>query len=382
MKYLIFLLIPFLSFAQEVTPTTRVQEAMVFDDDLDFNLLDKAINRQLEHYSRKPLTGTIRFGTLNYPKTVLKDSLLELQALVNKAQECFKTSSKEVCYEAFSKSVNETFAIYKPVPKPSETGYQNGTTKFTSYYTPDFLGSRVQTDVYKNPIYHRPSKDADRKLSRVEIDLDGKLAGKGLEFLWVKETLFDIYFMHIQGGGRVKLPDGTTTYLSYTGSNGQKFQFISKYLMESGLMDPARTNYFTQRAFLEENPQHQRAAYSTAPFFIYFQETVEEPHGLDNISLTESRSLAWDNTVYKSLGVINFIKTVKTTHLDANGKPVKVPFSRFFLAQDTGSAIRGNARCDLYWGYGEEALFVAGKLMEQGEQYFLVKKLTNFTEEI
>jgi membrane-bound lytic murein transglycosylase A len=361
--------------AQVLTPTQRVHEVLNFDDDLDFKLLDKAIERQLENYRRRALTGTIRFGTLTYPKSILRDSLIELQNFSTEALECFKVSPKQVCYEDFSNKVNDTFAIYRPLPKETGPGYSNGSTKFTSYYTPDFRGSRYPTEEYKNPIYHVPLNESDRKLSRVEIDFDHKLSGKGFEFLWVKETLFDIYFMHIQGGGRVVLPDGSTTYLSYTGSNGQKFEFVSKYLMDSGLMERGKTNYFTQRAFLEEHPEHQRPTYATAPFFIYFKETSVEPHGLDDISLTEGRSLAWDNTVYKTLGVINFIKTVKTTHLDDLGKPVKIPFSRFFLAQDTGSAIRGNARCDLYWGYGEEALFVAGKLMEQGQQYFLIKKL-------
>jgi len=276
--------------------------------------------------------------------------------------------------DELSSKLNEKFDIYRPVPKSTERGYASGKTYFTSYYTPDLEGSREPTVEYKHPIYSLPKNETDRKSSRVEIDFDKKLAGKGLEFLWVKNTLFDIYFMHIQGGGRVTLPDGSTTYLSYQGANGQKFQFVSKYLIESGLMQREETNYFTQRAFLEANPEHQRPTYSTAPFFIYFKETQEEPHGIENMSLTEGRSLAWDNTIYKTSGVINFIQTVKTTHLDQAGKPVKAPFSRFFLAQDTGSAIRGNARVDLYWGYGEEALFVAGKLMEVGDQYFLMKK--------
>lgn len=374
MKYLLLLLLPLLSFAQEVTPTVRLDQSLAFTDDLNFAMLEKAIDRQLENFAARGLKGTIQFGTKVYPKSVLKDSLVELKRLAIETSICMKTYSKDTCFEDFSLKVNQRFAIYRPRPKKTEPGYGDGKTKFTSYYTPDFKGSRVQTPVYKNPIYALPTNEADRKLSRVEIDLDHKLSGKGLEFLWVKETLFDIYFMHIQGGGRVVLPDGKTTYLSYTGSNGQKFQMVSKYLIDSGLMERQNTNYFTQRAFLEEHPEHQRATYGTAPFFIYFKETKEEPHGLDDISLTEGRSLAWDNTVYKSLGVINFIQTVKTTHLDEAGQPVKAPFSRFFLAQDTGSAIRGNARCDLYWGYGEEALFVAGKLMEMGEQYFLIRK--------
>ncbi len=363
----------FIALSQEITPTQRVMTSMNFEDDLDFKHLSLAINRQLENYERRALKGTIQFGTKTYPKTVLKESLLLLKELATEAEACLKVSSRDACIADYSAKVNKSFAIYRPLPKESERGYKETKTYFTSYYTPDFLGSRTQTAEYKNPIFSLPNTEAERKYTRVEIDFDRKLDGKNLEIMWVKETLFDIYFMHIQGGGRVVLPDGTSTYLSYAGKNGHKFEFVSKYLMDSGLMERSKTNYFTQRAFLEENPQHQRATYNSAPFFIYFTETAVEPYGLDSISLTEGRSLAWDNTIYKSLGVINFVKTVKTTHLNENGVAVKKPFGRFFLSQDTGSAIRGNARADLYWGYGEESLFVAGKLLELGEQYFLIK---------
>lgn len=359
---------------QEVTPTQRTYQSLNFQDDLDFLHLPKAVDRQLANYARRGLSGTIKFGTKVYPRTVLKDSLVLLKELALEAQACLKDHERQVCEDEFSRQINEKFAIYTPVLKSTERGYAQKKTYFTSYYTPDFRGSKVETAEYKNPIYALPQTTEDRTLSRVEIDLDQKLKGKNLEFMWVKETLFDIYFMHIQGGGRVVLPDGSVTYLSYAGANGKKFRFISEYLISQGLMQRGTINYFNQREFLEENPQHQRGAYETAPFFIYFKETSEEPHGLDNISLTEGRSLAWDNTVYKTLGVINFVKTVKTVQYDQNGQPQKVPFSRFFIAQDTGSAIRGNARCDLYWGYGEEALKVAAKLVELGDQYFLIKK--------
>lgn len=372
---LLILAISFCAFSQEITPTERVQASLEFKDDLDFEKLPLAIERQLENFRIRGLPGTIRFGTKVYPRTVLKDSLLLLKKISDEAVTCLSVSQREICEQDFSRKVNESFAIYRPLPKEGERGYKEKKTNYTSYYTPDFRGSYDKTAEFKNPIFALPATDAEKTLTRVEIDFDRKLDGKNLEIMWVKETLFDIYIMHIQGGGRVVLPDGKTTYLSYAGKNGHKFEFVSRYLIESGLMERGKTNYFTQRAFLEENPQHQRATYATAPFFIYFKETAEEPHGLDNISLTEGRSLAWDNTVYKSLGVINFVRTVKTSHLDQDGRPVKVPFSRFFLAQDTGSAIRGNARCDLYWGYGEEALFVAGKLLELGEQYFLLKKI-------
>lgn len=374
MKILFLLLFPFAVFSQEITPTEKVEASLNFSDDLDFQFLDIAINRQLESYEKKGLKGTIKFGKTVYPKTVLKESLKLLLKLSAEAQNCALTEDKDSCSNEFSRKLNENFSVYRPLPKETERGYKEKKAFFTSYYTPDFRGSYEKTEEFKNPIFGLPATEEERKYSRVEIDFDRKLDGKNLEVMWVKETLFDIYFMHIQGGGRVVMPDGTKTYLSYSGKNGQKFEFVSKYLIESGLMERSKTNYFTQRAFLEEHPEHQRATYATAPFFIYFKETSHEPEGLDGISLTEGRSLAWDNTVYKTLGVINFVSAVKTTHLNEEGNPVKKPFSRFFLAQDTGSAIRGNARADLYWGYGEDALFVAGKLMEIGDQYFLIKR--------
>jgi membrane-bound lytic murein transglycosylase A len=374
MKFLLSLfLISSWAMAQEKTPTERVYQSLSFEDDLDLVNMKKVIARQMDAYKRVTLSGTIQFGTKTFLKSHLKESLTHFETLVDEAIECLKVSPAESCYEALSLKINNDFMIYRPTPSKAERGYAEKKTYFTSYYTPDLQGSYEQTQEYKYPIYGLPQA-SDQKLSRVEIDFDGKLKGKGLELLWVKNTLFDIYFMHIQGGGRVTLPNGEVIYLSYAGKNGMKFQFISQYLMSPGPMSGMEVNYWTQREFLEKNPEHQRAAYSTCPMFVFFKITDEEPHGVWDIPLTEGRSIAVDNTIYKTTGVINFIKTVKTTHLGDDGKPVKAPFSRFFLSQDTGSAIRGNARVDIYWGYGEEALFVAGKLMELGEQYFLIKK--------
>ncbi len=374
MIYLLSLLLISSAWAIEKTPTEQVLESVVFEDDLDLDLMKKAIERQVKAYDRVGLTDTIQFGKDIYKKSHLKQSLLKFSVLVDEARECLQTSVKEVCYQNLSLKLNEQFNIYRPLPAKAERGYQNKKTYFTSYYTPDLDGSYEQTSEYKYPIYALPEV-GDQKYSRTQIDFEGKLKNKGLELLWVKNTLFDIYFMHIQGGGRVKLPDGRVLYLSYAGKNGMKFQFVSQYLISSGLMSGMTVNYWTQREFLENNPQYQKETYSTCPMFVYFKITEEEPHGVWDIPLTEGRSIAVDNTIYKTTGVINFIKTVKTTHLDSDGSPVKAPFSRFFLNQDTGSAIRGNARVDIYWGYGEEALFVAGKLMELGDQYLLIQKL-------
>lgn len=367
------------AFAQEVTPTSRVYQSIEFTDDLDFSNLALAIDRQLSSYEVQGLNGSIRFGSTNYPKTILKDSLVLLKELTNKAKECLTTQEREDCHEQLNREMNAQFLIYRPNPKKSEMGARLGanTTHYTSYYSPDLHGSRVKTEKYKHAIYKKPVDPADQNHSRVEIDYKGALAGKDLELFYVEDSYFDLYLLHVQGGGRihVKNEDGTEEikYLSYDGKNSLPFQMIYKYMVQQGYLR-GDAGVPAQRRFLEENPDKEEEIFASCPSYVYFKESAEEPVGLDNIPLTEMRSLALDSRIYKTTGLINFVKAVKPTSVDENGKVVKAPFSRFFIAQDTGGAIRGNARADLYSGYGAMAELAAYNTNDMGEQYFLIKK--------
>jgi membrane-bound lytic murein transglycosylase A len=363
-------------FAQEITPTVRVQQSMSFADDLDFEKIEKAIDRQLEAYDRMGLNGTIKFGTKTYSRKVLETSLISLKALAQEFKNCLLASERKICQQQFDLAVNEKFAIYRPSPSRKESGYkQLNTTKYTSYYSPDLVGSRVKTERFKHAVYRMPEDPQLANSSRVEIDYKGAL--QGYELFWVEQSLYDLYLLHVQGGGRIKVinPDGTheMKYLSYAGKNSLKFQMVYKYLISKGYLKPEEASINNQRKWFEENPDKAMEVWSTCPSYVYFKESDEEPVGLDNIPLTEGRSLAFDSRIYKTTGLINFVKTQKASHVE-DGKVVKVPFSRFFIAQDTGGAIRGNARCDLYFGYGPLAELTAYNMNEMGEQYFLVLK--------
>ncbi|HXH29675.1 MAG TPA: MltA domain-containing protein [Bacteriovoracaceae bacterium] len=365
--------------ATEITPTAKFNQSLTFADDMQLANLEKAIDRQLLAYQAQGLTGKIRFGKDTYSKGVLKDSLELLKALAVKTKKCLKANKDSACLNAFNKDLNEKFTIYRPVAAKTEPGYRkSATTKFTSYYSPDLTGSRTPTARFKRPVYALPSDVSEQNHTRVEIDYHGALAGKGLELFWVEESFYDLYLLHVQGGGRIKVmnPDGSYVmkYLSYAGKNTRTFQMVYKYMIAKGYLKPGNAGIPGQRRFLEENPDKEEEVFNTCPSYIYFKESLEEPVGLDDIPLTEGRSLAIDNTIYKTMGMINFVKTVKASHVDANGKVVKVPFSRFFISQDTGGSIRGNARVDLYFGYGPQAELTAYNMNEQGEQYFLVKK--------
>lgn len=375
--FLLLLLVCSFSVFAETTPTKRLYQSVAFADDLKFENLDLAIQRQLDSYKRIGLSGTIKFGTKTYQKTVLRDSLLLLKEIVDRTKACFKAHPEKMCMDNFNAELNDKFAIYVPVPGKSESGYRKtATTKFTSYYSPDLHGSRVPSERFKRAIYRKPPHPHDN-YTRVDIDYHGALAGKGYEVFWVEESYFDLYLLHVQGGGRIHVynPDGTEEikYLSYDGKNQRSFQMIYHYMQKKGYLKNGAT-IADQRRFLEENPDKEEEVFSSCPSYVYFKESDEEPVGLNNIPLTEGRSLAIDSRIYKTMGLINFVKTVKATHVNERGQVVKQPFSRFFIAQDTGGAIRGNARCDLYAGYGPEAELMAYNMNEQGEQYFLVKK--------
>lgn len=373
---MIFCAIFFFSFtvlAQEVTPTKRLYQSLEFADDMNFENLDLAIERQLDSYKRFKLRGKIKFGSDTYPKSILKDSLLLLKEIADKNQECLKTRAEAECMHELNRELNAKFTIYRPI-----AAEEPKTTKFTSYYSPDFTGSRVPTERFKRPIYRKPEREEDRNFTRVEIDYQGALAGKGYELFWVEESFYDLYLLHVQGGGRIKIinPDGTTEmkYLSYGGKNSHTFKMVYHYMLEQGYIKPGADSINHQRQFLLDNPDKNEEVFSVTPSYIYFYESDEEPVGLNDIPLTEGRSLAIDRRIYKTMGLINFVKTDKATHLDENGNVVKAPFSRFFIAQDTGGAIRGNARCDLYSGYGPQAELMAYSMNDMGEQYFLIKK--------
>lgn len=367
------------TFAAETTPTARVNQSLSFADDMNFVNLDRAIDRQLKAYERISLVGQIRFGSKFYDKTVLKESLLLLKQLTNKAKDCQAVSTAVACQAEFNLSVNEKFAIYKPVPKKTEAGYLGDkTTKFTSYYSPDVTGSRKKTSRFTRAIYSKPKEAALQNFTRVQIDYKGALEGKGYDIFYVEDSYFDLYLLHVQGGGRINIvnPDGTKEikYLSYDGKNTRSFKMIYHYLVGQGYLKPENASVPNQRRYMEENPDKEEEVFNSCPSYVYFKESDEEPVGLNNIPLTEGRSLAMDNTIYKTTGLINFVATQKATGTDEDGAIVKKPFSRFFIAQDTGGAIRGNARCDLYSGYGHEAELVAYNMNELGEQYILVKK--------
>lgn len=332
--------------AQEITPTKKYNISIDFSDDLDFDNIDLAIERQMKSFTASRMKGTIKFGQETYPKTIIRDSLVSFQALVNKYRECAKVSHTQSCMSELNKALNSDFTFYRPTPKREEQGFKTGESLFTAYYSPDLTGSYTQDETFKHAIYAMPTDPELKKLSRVEIDFDKKLAGHGLELFYVSESLYDIWLLHVEGGGRVKVKDANGKihyyYLSYAGANGQSFRMVYRYLLDNGHLEAGKASIAEQRAFLESNPHLQREVFASTPSYIFFKVTEDEPVGVNNIPLTEKRSIATDYRIYKDYGLLHFVQTKKPTRLE-NGSVEQQKFARFFISQDTGGAIRGNS---------------------------------------
>ncbi|MCC7406342.1 MAG: MltA domain-containing protein [Bdellovibrionales bacterium] len=364
------------------TPTRKAtpEEVPRFVDDLDFAWLDQAIQRQLARYQKLKLTGSIYYGSDQFPLTKIVESLEHLGVLSQEFKSCLRNSPKLFCQDAFHNRVISDFHVYLPNLTPKDPRYgQKEFAFFTGYYTPLLRATSEPSPQFPHAIHARPPSASLAKSTRVQIDFDQVLKGIGTELFYVQD-LFELYVMHVEGGGKVEVetPRGKeATYLTFDGTNNQAFRFISKYMLEKGYIKE-RSNA-AQHQFLKDHPDKQREIYEYCPSYVYFKVSTTPPLGNDGVPLTDNRSVALDSAYYRFKGAPAFI----ISHRPADGQGEKEeinktirfqPYSRFVVDQDTGGAIEGKARIDVYWGEGEYAALAAHNTATNGALYFLVKK--------
>ena len=261
---------------------------------------------------------------------------------------------------------------------------------FTGYYEPELRGAWRPDATYRFPIYGRPkdlvsidlgafrdewkgSKLAGRlsknKLTpyptRAEIN-GGALKGKQLELLWV-DSAIEAFFLHIQGSGRVVFPDGSAVRIGYAGRNGHRYTPIGRELVAMNVLKPDQVSLQTIQAWLAAKPQAGRDLMEKNKAYIFFRIIEGDgPVGAQGVALTPGRSLAVDRKHFP-LGVPVWLSTTEP------GK-AKKPLRRLVIAQDTGSAIKGLVRGDLFIGFGSMAGVVAGRMKQPGRYYLLLPK--------
>ena len=210
--------------------------------------------------------------------------------------------------------------------------------------------------------------------SRKQIETDNALADRDLEIAWLKDPL-DVAFLHIQGSGRLKLSDESTISVGYQASNGRPYRSIGRYLLDRGLLSREEISMQSIRRYLSEHPETLEEVLNHNPSYVFFGLMDNGPFGNIDVPLTPGRSVALDSRIFPK-GALCFISTEKPVMDSSHEITGWTKFSRFVLNQDTGGAIKGSGRADIFWGSDQGAELAAGHMKHEGDLYILIKKPT------
>ena len=310
-------------------------------------------------------------------------------------------SLRDACTAAKSADVSDaakTRAFFEANFRPlriSRLGEPEGFV--TGYYEPIVDGSKTKTDIYTVPVYRRPSNlfvrgynqaspslpnngDVFRKVGRrklvpyydrAQIE-DGAIAGRGLEVAWLKSQT-DLLFSQIQGSARVRIEDGSSIRINYDSHNGYRYTPVGRVLIDRGIIPREQMSMQRIRQYFDENPEAANEVRRQTRAFVFFREVQlsdkDEAVGAQGVPLTPGRSIAVDKALHV-YGTPFFVEG----ELPIETEISKTPFRRLMVAQDTGSAIVGPARADLYFGAGTEMGRIAGRIKHSAKFVMLVPK--------
>jgi membrane-bound lytic murein transglycosylase A len=260
----------------------------------------------------------------------------------------------------------------------------------TGYYEPIVEGVREPTEGYDWPLYRKPASLSSGKMlvagaavgkkkarkkklvafyDRAAID-DGVLAGRNLEICWLKDPI-EAFFIHIQGSVRVRTEDGSTMRLNYQAANGHPYYAVGRWLIERKIVSKEDMSMDRIREWMERNPVEGKELRRKNKSYVFFRETGlandQEPIGAQGISLIPGRSIAVDRNLHV-YGTPLFI----SSELPIDHEQSANVFRQLTIAQDTGGAIIGPARADIYFGAGDEAASVAGRIKHNGRFVMLL----------
>lgn len=236
---------------------------------------------------------------------------------------------------------------------------------FTGYFEPELEGSPIQTAAFAYPIYRRPPEllDGQAWYDRATIER-GILRGRGLELAWLADPV-DVYFLQVQGSGRIRMPDGHVIRVGYAGRNGHAYASVGKAMVTQGIATEDQVDAETIQTFVRANPGVGAQLMNTNPSYVFFRKigdlsSSQGPIGAMGRSLTELRSVAVDP---------GFVPLGAPVWIEKEGAQ---PMHRLMVAQDTGGAIKGAQRADIFFGTGREAGRAAGRIKDPGRLVLLL----------
>ncbi len=332
----------------------------------DYKTLLRAIDRSLGYLKTNSAVQAYR----NYPvpgitRSRVIRSLRRFRQLVRTAKTPLDLAAK----------VKQEFIFYEAIGKDGR-----GTVDFTSYFEPTYRASRVPTAEYRYPLYKVPYKLSDWPQphpTRVQLEgVDGLQGAKGrlqgLELVWLRDRL-EAYLVQVQGSARLQLTDGSTMSVGFAGKTNYPYTSLGKELVKDGKFTLEELSLPVLIQYLQENPQDLNRYLPRNNRFIFFRETYGAPAtGSLGVPVAAERSIATDKSLMPP-GALALIQ-LKLPYVTQNKTMEFLKVSRYVLDQDTGSAIKGPGRVDIFMGTGETAKERAGLVNSPGKLYYLLLK--------
>jgi membrane-bound lytic murein transglycosylase A len=353
---------------------SQFDELLGFDEQLwdspgkkgDWRAMLQAIDRSLRYLNTQDAIADYQnYAVPEITRDRVRRSLVRFRELLLKSR----------TPEELQAAVKREFVWYRSVGNDNR-----GTVKFTGYFVPVFRASKVRTAEYRYPLYREPSDFASWSKphpTRVELEgTNGLLGNKsplaGYELVWMRDRL-EAFLVQVQGSAQLQLTDGRMMSVGYDSSTDYPYTSIGKELIKEGIFKPEELTLPILIDYLKKHPQDLDKYVPRNERFIFFKETHGAPaQGSLEIPVTAERSIATDKSLMPP-GALALIQT-KIPYPNRSGALEMALVSRYVLDQDTGSAIKGAGRVDIFMGTGKMAGDRAGLMTSPGELYYLLLK--------
>jgi len=362
----------------------KPEEYPAFMDHMDYQGLVDSIDNSLIYFKKVPAERQYTYENETYTAGHMIRSLEVFKA-------CLKT---EPSTKGVNELIKDRFVVYET------TGNENSEVLFTGYYEPTYEGRLKKSEGYPFPIFSKPNdlfeidlsafseqykghkrltarvNDATKKVvpyyTRKEITGLDDFHKRAEPVAWLKSKV-DGFFLEIQGSGRVDLGNGDLLRVHYAASNGRAYSSVGKYLIDKNETSKANMSMQAIRQWLEAHPERTDEVLNYNQSYVFFNKETDGPYGSLGVKVTAFRSVATDSGVLPR-GALCFMQAQLPDKdaMDPQKEWKKASF--FVLNQDTGGAIKGPARADLFCGNGNYAEFTAGYMKHYGRLFFLVLK--------
>ena len=363
-----------------VSPGQLRQRMLV--DDAGFDGIAPALRQSIRYFHRLPESAAFTYGDLVYTAREMEASTALFLKIV-----------EETAGTARDTAIREKFLLF-------ESRNDRGAAFFTGYFEPILPGSLTRSERFQAPLYAVPAdlvtldlapyadlgmvpaelrskslrgRLQGRKLvpydDRDRISFGNALVGRAEPIAWVGDAV-ELFFLQIQGSGLISLEDGSLLRVNYADQNGHPYRAIGKLLRDR--IPPEQMSLQALKAYLREHPEQVREVLDYNPSYTFFRRVEEGPLGNIQVPLTPGRSLAMDARLAPK-GGIAWIETTLPAAATP-GAPSPVPVRRFGVVQDTGGAITGHGRVDIFWGTGDAAEKIAGPFKQEGRVFLLVAR--------